>query len=378
MNIFIDTNVYLSLYKFSRDYLESLRILTVLIKEDKINLWITDQVIAEFARNREAKIKEALGEFDKNRLNSAIPNICKESDEEFNEIRKAISDFDDARRRLRIKLDLQIERRELQADRLIQSLFNHATTLQAKRRDIRDAWVRSFRGDPPGKVNSSGDAINWICLLKYTPNNEDIWIITEDTDYQSKLDATKLSPVLRAEWKRIKSSKIYFHKDVTGFFSEKFPDVKLAAQLEKSIKIEKLSEASTFRDARLALSGLSKLSDFTSTEIREIVAASTSNNQIYWLNDEPRVRNAINSIVSGHERVLDPTIYMNWVLKFCRKIIRDHSGADGVYEAMLIAELGQLLKEPSQHSMLMEKLQSEEFAVQLLEDAKAKNLEQWD
>jgi len=45
---------------------------------------------------------------------------------------------------------------------------------------------------------------------------------------------------------------------------------------------------------------------------------------------------------------------------------------------MLIAELGQLLKEPSQHSMLMEKLQSEEFAVQLLEDAKAKNLEQWD
>lgn len=52
MSIFIDTNVYLSFYHLSCDDLEELKKLTVLVRESKAILLLTDQVMDEFHRNR--------------------------------------------------------------------------------------------------------------------------------------------------------------------------------------------------------------------------------------------------------------------------------------------------------------------------------------
>ena len=60
MNIFIDTNVYLSFYHLSSDDLEELKKLVVLAREGKVVLLLPEQVIDEFRRNRAAKIADAL------------------------------------------------------------------------------------------------------------------------------------------------------------------------------------------------------------------------------------------------------------------------------------------------------------------------------
>lgn len=60
MNLFIDTNIYLTFFHFSSDDLEELKKLIVVIKEGQINLILPDQVIDEFKRNREVKIADAL------------------------------------------------------------------------------------------------------------------------------------------------------------------------------------------------------------------------------------------------------------------------------------------------------------------------------
>ena len=47
-------------------------------------------------------------------------------------------------------------------------------------------------GNPPGKRNSLGDAILWEFLLANAPDKEDIYMISGDGDFDSKLDRDKL------------------------------------------------------------------------------------------------------------------------------------------------------------------------------------------
>ena len=60
MNIFIDTNVYLSFYHLSSDDLEELKKLVVLAREGKVVLLLPEQVIDEFRRNRAANLRSVL------------------------------------------------------------------------------------------------------------------------------------------------------------------------------------------------------------------------------------------------------------------------------------------------------------------------------
>jgi hypothetical protein len=48
-------------------------------------------------------------------------------------------------------------------------------------------------GNPPGKPGSCGDAVNWEALLQGCPNGEDLELVSEDRDYASPLDDTRMS-----------------------------------------------------------------------------------------------------------------------------------------------------------------------------------------
>lgn len=78
MNVFIDTNIYLTFFHLSHDDLEELNKVFVLQKSNNITLWMTDQVVEEFRRNREAKLADALKRFSEERLNNQIPQMVKE------------------------------------------------------------------------------------------------------------------------------------------------------------------------------------------------------------------------------------------------------------------------------------------------------------
>lgn len=62
-NLFIDSNIWLSLYHFSSDDLKQFSKLKELIGTD-IRLYITQQVSDEVRRNREAKLNDAFKSFE--------------------------------------------------------------------------------------------------------------------------------------------------------------------------------------------------------------------------------------------------------------------------------------------------------------------------
>ncbi|MBA2709946.1 MAG: DUF4935 domain-containing protein [Tatlockia sp.] len=81
MNIFIDTNVFLSFFHLSKDDLEEIHKLVVLLEKNEITLWTPRQVIDEFYRNRENKIHDAIKKLKEQKLNAQFPQFCKDYEE---------------------------------------------------------------------------------------------------------------------------------------------------------------------------------------------------------------------------------------------------------------------------------------------------------
>ena len=81
MNIFIDTNIFLSFYHFSNDDLEELNKLSLLLQQGKTKLYLPEQVVQEFRRNRDNKIADALKQLREQKLDLRFPQFCKEYDE---------------------------------------------------------------------------------------------------------------------------------------------------------------------------------------------------------------------------------------------------------------------------------------------------------
>ena len=91
-NLFIDTNVYLTFYHFSSDDLEELKKLSVAVENKRIRLYVTEQVVNEYWRNRESKIADALKIFSAQSLPNQFPQICQ-AYEEYNRLRAILQEF---------------------------------------------------------------------------------------------------------------------------------------------------------------------------------------------------------------------------------------------------------------------------------------------
>lgn len=74
-NLFIDTNIWLSMYDSSPNNLNQFNKLLNLL-DSEFNLIITQQVYDEFVRNRDKKLKKIIEEFANFKL--CFPNVVKE------------------------------------------------------------------------------------------------------------------------------------------------------------------------------------------------------------------------------------------------------------------------------------------------------------
>ena len=70
-NLFIDANIWLSLFHFTNDDLEQFKRLKELIGKH-IRLFVPEQIYNEVYRNRENKIKDALDRFEKFELSFPV------------------------------------------------------------------------------------------------------------------------------------------------------------------------------------------------------------------------------------------------------------------------------------------------------------------
>jgi predicted nucleic acid-binding protein len=307
VNIFIDTNILLNIYHFSGDDLEELDKLALLIRNGKATFFLPDQVRDEFYRNRDNKIADALKEFRKEKIDRQFPQMAKQYDE-YKKMRDAIKLFEENKQGILEKLTTDIITNNLKADKIVEELFANSKSIPTSDEIFNVAKMRFDLGRPPGKNKSYGDAINWECLKTTVPDGEELFFITDDSDFLSDVNNNNFNPYLLNEWRSNKGSTLSLFKNLTGFFREKFPEIQLVDEYEKNLLIERLAKSSNFARTHSVLAQLSIFDDYTQEQANEIILASVSNSQIYWIATDQDVNEILNKIARTHSKLIDPDL----------------------------------------------------------------------
>lgn len=292
-NVFIDSNIWLSLYHFTNDDLEQFGKLKELNGTD-IKLFVPQQVYNEVKRNREAKLKDTFKQFEIKSIQ--FPAFCKE----YEEYEKFFEDYTNILNRYRIwktKIDTDIKNRSLPADKTINSFFEAAELFECDSL-VEKAFIRYRLGNPPGKDNRYGDAVNWECLLASVPDGEDLYLISSDKDYRSELFDGAINPFLEDEWKSKKHSNIFFYKNLVPFLNEQFKNIQLKSEQEKQELILKLNNSPNFESTHGIIAMLYKQTGWTDSQIEDLCAAVENNNQVRWILRDTDVLHFYSNILS--------------------------------------------------------------------------------
>lgn len=291
--MFIDSNIWLSLYHFSSDDLDQFRKLKDRIDKD-IRLYIPVQVRSEIQRNRDAKIQDALKEFRS--FNFKFPTFCKNYDQyasfstEYNTLKRKHSTW--------VKqIEQDIADQQLEADIVLADFFSDEILLECSDEMVRRAETRYLVGNPPGKDNKYGDAINWECLLENVPDGEDIYFVSGDKDYASVLDSDRFNLFLTKEWETRKKGKVYFFKSLVQFLKAHFADIELKAEQEKEELINDLANSRNFLHTHKVVAKLSQYDDWTSQQIDSLCTAATENTQVQWILGDDDISEFFNKII---------------------------------------------------------------------------------
>lgn len=304
MNIFIDTNVLISFYGYSKDDLEELRKLIPIVENRSHKLLITQQLKDEFYRNREKKISETLNDFQRHPLHIEIPKIFQRYDE-IEPLNKSMKESSQLKTKLIERLRQDVVENTLVADKIVEQLFSKGEQIEVDRAIVDKAQLRMQAGNPPGKGKSLGDAINWECLLHSLSVSENLHLVSQDSDYASDFDKSRLAQFLVKEWNLIPRGEIAYYTTLTGFFSHHFPKIQLANQLETELHIRELTNSPNFRTSRSYLKLLSQNESLSDGQIIAIVDAAITNNQISWIANDDDIKGYLKKIVHGHEGAID-------------------------------------------------------------------------
>ena len=145
-NLFIDSNIWLSLYHFTNDDLAQFSKLKDMVNKS-IRLFVPQQVYDEITRNREVKLKDALKSFDIKTFR--FPAFCK-GYSEFETVRIAYNSFMNQVNAWKKTIDTDIETHRLPADETITQIFETVELIPCQ--DYIDkAYMRYRIGNPSWK-----------------------------------------------------------------------------------------------------------------------------------------------------------------------------------------------------------------------------------
>jgi PIN domain len=305
MQLFIDTNILLTFYALNQEDLGELAKLRDQITTGHVRLLLTQQVLDEFYRNREQRIDGAIKSLYAQTFNPQLPQICSDYPEA-ERLRKALQDYERTHSLLLDKISGDIRAKNLRADRLLQSLFEVGTMLTIDERRIEQARLRMGVGNPPGKNNSLGDAINWECLMAEVPNDTDLFLISGDKDYISALNEDELNGFLQDEWRRRKGAKVCFYRRLSTFFKEQLPEIALASLRDRDFLIRELANGQSLAATQKIIGRLRTYPEFTIAQANGIVTAALSNPRFTWAIEEENVRGFLTDITTKYAAHIDP------------------------------------------------------------------------
>jgi predicted nucleic acid-binding protein len=304
MQLFIDTNILLSFFHLTSDELEELRKLSALVGKGQIKLILPRQVVNEFERNRGNKIADALKRLKESKIKAVFPQVCKDYPE-YESLRESLKSYNKAHSTLIKKIEDDVKNHFLKADKIISELFDLAEITEYDDKIIEKAKLRMALGNPPGKNNSLGDAINWETVLEDGKKDIDIHFVADDKDYYSVSDHSKISSFLGKEWALTKNSGVKFYRRLSSFFKDNFPDIQLASEIEKELLIKQLRNSESFANTHYIISKLANFSEFTTSQINEIINIYLSNGQVQSIISDLDVKDFIEKIIKGKETDLN-------------------------------------------------------------------------
>lgn len=282
MHVFIDTNILLNFFHFSKDELDALNNVFASHEHGAAKVHLTKQVCDEFRRNRENKIKDALKRFKEVSYAAQLPSFMKDY-AEYNSIRKLSAELQQLTKSIMEKVEADITARQLLADKLIEGIFNRPDILETTQELYVTASMRMAIGNPPGKKNSIGDAINWSVLLQAVPNQEDLHVISEDGDYYSCINEDVAHPFLKDEWKKTKDSSLFVYRTLSAFMKANFDGVAFSFDKTKDGLIDDLNSSGSFAMTHQLVGKLEAYSYFSLKEVERILAAAVGNSQFGWV-----------------------------------------------------------------------------------------------
>jgi hypothetical protein len=306
MHLFIDTNILLSFYALNQDDLGELGKLADRIASKDVTLLITEQIMDEFYRNREQRIEGALKSFSAQTFNPQFPQLCEDYPEAAERLRGALKDYERAHSSLLEKIAIDIRAKNLVADRLVHQLFSSGHKISFTPELVESARLRMGLGNPPGKNNSLGDAINWECLIATVPDRTDLFFISGDKDYSSPIAEEEMSGFLRDEWERRKESKIRFYRRISAFFKEQLPDIGMASLRDRDYLVRELSNGQSIADVQKTIARLMGYKEFTAGQANGIVIAVLNNQRVTWAIEEEGLRDFLQDLLTRYGHYLEP------------------------------------------------------------------------
>ena len=295
MHVFIDTNILLNFFHFSKDELDALNNVFASHEHGSANVHLTQQVCDEFIRNRENKIKDALKRFKDTKFAAQLPSFMK-GYEEYDRIRSVSADLQDLAKSIIGKVEADILAKNLIADKLIADVFARAKVIETTPDIFNAAQMRITIGNPPGKSGSIGDAINWTILLETVPDKEPLHIISEDGDFYSHLEEERVHPFLEAEWQRRKRSSLHVYRTLSSFMRLHFDGVAFSYDKAKDALIEDLFESGSFASTHALIEKLETFGYFSLKEVERILSAASENDQFGWIVTDYDVSDFLNRI----------------------------------------------------------------------------------
>lgn len=191
MNIlYIDTNIYLRFFDGNRKDLKKL--LDTLLKISN-NIFITNQIVSEIERNKLPVFKQSINNYT-NKLKIETVTLPEHFTIDLKNV--VIEDWNKQRETIRKeneKLTKEIDKIFIKNIELISKSQDSVSqkleviykkTISATSEEISESKKRKELGNPPGKDSDPlGDQISWEQLLNRASTYNEIWIITNDSDY---------------------------------------------------------------------------------------------------------------------------------------------------------------------------------------------------
>jgi hypothetical protein len=203
--------------------------------------------------------------------------------EEYEKIRELAKEVKKLNKEILKKVNEQISSEELPADKLIASIFEESSITKVTRKLFSAARMRLLRGNPPGKNNSVGDAINWEILLEKVPEGNDLHIVSADGDFYSSLNEHQPSDFLVKEWESKKNARVFVYHTLSEFTKEHFDGVAFSYDKDKEELIEKLGRSGNFARTHDLIGKLDKYQYFSAKEVKSILDAAVENDQFGWI-----------------------------------------------------------------------------------------------